>query len=176
MEVGSAAVVPFKEPGRMAEYQRARRLADPEYAERSRQQSLAAKRRRRGVCERCGGETKYNGRTTPGPSSVCAKCVAQQNHDERRWTRDTIARSFRRFHDETGRVPRAGDAMGPHESSVLRLSGRRIRELEQVRELGLVLPQPAAVQREFGSWSAALEACGMPVSRGGGGTHRRSWI
>ena len=36
-----------------ADYERRRRREDPAYAERQRQLSLAAKRRRRGVCEVC---------------------------------------------------------------------------------------------------------------------------
>ena len=157
-----------------SDYQRRRRAADPEYAQRSREQSRAAKRRRRGVCEVCGGVTRYNGKTTNGPSRLCAKCLAEKNHSERRWTKETIMRAFGRFEDETGRVPRAADARGPCESLALRLSGRRIRELEQAQ--GLALPSPEIVRREFGSWEAALVACGMRVSRGGGAEHRRrSW-
>lgn len=158
---------------RAAEYQRRRRETDPAYAQRQRELSLAAKRRRRGVCETCGGVTRYNGHTVAGASRICANCNSQKNHDERHWTQATILRSFGRFLAETGRVPRAADAMGPMESVVLRYSGRRIRELEEVQELGLVLPRPAAVRREFGSWSAALEAAGMPTSRGGSPDHRR---
>lgn len=158
-----------------AEYKRWRRANDPEYAQRSREQSLAAKRRRRGVCERCGGETKYNGHGI-GVSKVCADCSRQEQHDERHWTRERIVRAFIRFRDETGRVPRVDDAHGPCESIVIRLSGRRIRELEQVRELGLVLPSPQFAQREFGSWTEALRAAGMRPSVGGAPTHRpRAW-
>lgn len=156
-----------------ADYNRRRRASDLAYAERQRQLSLAAKRRRKGVCERCRGETRYNGKTVPGASRICSDCYREERYENRRWTRETIVRAFRRFQDETGRVPRAADAMGPHESIVARLSGQRIRELELVRELGLVLPLPAAVRREFGSWNRGLEAAGMALSRGGGGTHRR---
>ena len=106
-----------------AEYQRQRRASDPSYAQRSREQSLAAKRRRKGVCERCGGVTRYNGHGS-GTSRVCAGCNAQLNRDARRWTTETIVRAFRRFHAETGRVPRALDAQGTPESAMLRLSGR----------------------------------------------------
>src|ERR1051325_9741266 len=51
-----------------AAYERHRRAPDPAYAQRSREQSLAAKRRRRGVCEVCGGATAYNGKTVRGAS------------------------------------------------------------------------------------------------------------
>ena len=155
-----------------AEYKRRRRAEDPAYAQRSREQSLAAKRRRRGVCAICGGETKYNGKRTNGPSTICGTCFRSRQHAERRWTPDTIIRSFQRFRDATGRTPRALDAHGPHESLVLRISGKRIHELEKARELGLVLPNPQTVRREFGSWDAAILAAGMEPSRGGGGTHR----
>lgn len=158
------------------EYKRRRRALDPEYAQRSREQSLAAKRRRRGVCELCGGETRYNGNRINGPSSICAACNVKRNHEERRWTRETIVRAFRRFHAELGRQPTTADSMGTCESLVLGLSGRRIREIEQVQELGLALPRPSAVYREFGTWAAALEAAGFTVSRGGGGTHRRRYV
>ena len=158
-----------------AEYQRRRRAADPEYAERQRELSRAAKRRRIGVCERCGGETRYNGVTNNGPSTVCGACIAEQNHAERRWTKETIVRAFIRFRDETGRTPRCADVQGLSESQVLKFSGRRIREIEQVRELGLVLPSPGAVRREYGNWAAALVAAGLDPSSGGGSTHRRSW-
>ena len=156
-----------------AEQRRLRYASDPEYAQRCREHSLAAKRKRRGVCEKCGGETMYNGKTTNGPSKICAKCLAQQIHEERHWTRETIVRSFLRFHAETGRAPRALDSQGLYESVCLRVSGRRISELEQVQELGLVLPNLAAVYREFGTWGSALDAAGMPRSRGGSPTHRK---
>ncbi len=156
-----------------SERQRRLRATNPEYAERQRELSRLAKQRRRGTCERCGGATKYNGVSTNGASRVCAKCTQRRQHDERRWTREKIVRAFIRFRDETGRTPRALDAHGPCESLVLRLSGRRIRELEQVQELGLVLPAPQFVQREFGSWAEALRAAGMRPSRGGSPEHRR---
>ncbi len=156
-----------------ADYQRRRRAEDPEYAERCRQGSRAAKQRRRGTCEVCGGETRYNGRTTNGPSRICGDCLRLGQHEDRKWTRETIMRSFRRFKRETGRTPRASDVLGLYDSQVLRFSDARLREIEQVRELGLVLPAPQFVIREFGSWAAGLDAVGMEPSRGGGGTHRK---
>lgn len=58
-----------------------RRLLDPEFAERQRRMSHDAKRRRVGVCERCGAETRYNGKTTRGPSSLCKFCGEATNAD-----------------------------------------------------------------------------------------------
>ncbi len=157
----------------MADYQRRRRAEDPEYAERSRELSRQAKQRRRGICEVCGAETKYNGIGINGASRICATCSHEKQHEERKWTRERIIRAFQRFHAETGRVPRTSDKIGLYESQVARFSGTRIREMEQAQELGLILPPHQFVKREFGSWDAGLAAAGMPRSRGGTPTHRK---
>ncbi len=156
-----------------AEYQRRRRAEDTAYAERCREQSRRAKQRRRGVCKVCGGETRYNGHTTKDISDICASCSREKQHEERKWTRQRIIRAFQRFQAATGRTPRVADKQGIHESQVLRFSGARIREFEQVQELGLVLPPSQFVKREFGSWAAGLEAAGMTPSRGGTPDHRK---
>ena len=52
-----------------------RRWLNPERAERDRLLSRAAKKRRIGTCERCGGPTRYNGKTVNGPSPVCDVCA-----------------------------------------------------------------------------------------------------
>ncbi len=156
-----------------ADYQRRRRAADPAYAERCREQSRLAKQRRRGKCNVCGGETRYNGVGVNGASDICASCSREKQHEERKWTPERIIRAFQRFQAETGRPPRASDKQGIYESQVLRFSGARIREFEQVQELGLVLPPPRFVKREFGSWAAGLAAAGMEPSRGGSPDHRK---
>lgn len=53
-----------------------RRVVDPEFAQRDREWSAAAKQRRRGVCERCGGETRYAGKgsTANGCARLCEAC------------------------------------------------------------------------------------------------------
>jgi transcriptional regulator with XRE-family HTH domain len=133
----------------------------------------ARRDRYRGTCRVCGVQTDgSNGRAAP---DLCSTHLHELQHAERRWTQATVIRSFRRFHAETGRIPRATDAgLGLCESRVSSFSGARIREMEEVVVLGLVLPRPGTVQREFGTWAAALEAAGMEPSGGGGGTHRRS--
>ncbi len=156
-----------------SDYQRRRRAEDPAYAERCREQSRLAKQRRRGKCEVCGGETRYNGVSTKGASDICASCFREKQHEERKWTRERIIRAFQRFQAATGRTPRVSDKQGIHESQVLRFSGTRIREFEQVQELGLVLPPHQFVKREFGSWAAGLAAAGMEPSRGGSPDHRK---
>ncbi len=157
----------------MADYQRRRRAEDPAYAERSREQSRLAKQRRRGKCKICGGETRYNGVSSKGASHICAGCSHEKQHEERKWTRERIIRAFQRFQAATGRTPRVSDKQGIHESQVLRFSGARIREFEQVQELGLVLPPSQFVKREFGSWAAGLAAAGMTPSSGGSTDHRK---
>lgn len=61
-----------------------RRWTNPEYAERQLRLSREAKRRRRGVCERCGGETRYSGgRNSSGTpvATLCARCGTQASVD-----------------------------------------------------------------------------------------------
>ncbi len=156
-----------------SDYQRRRRAADPAYAERCRETSRLAKQRRRGKCKVCGGETRYNGVGVNGASDICASCSHEKQHEERKWTRERIIRAFQRFQAATGRTPRVSDKQGIYESQVLRFSGTRIREFEQVQELGLVLPPHQFVKREFGSWAAGLAAAGMEPSRGGAKDHRK---
>lgn len=43
------------------------------------QQSRDAKVRRRGTCTRCGGETRYNGKSVNGPSILCSSCSKAVN-------------------------------------------------------------------------------------------------
>lgn len=55
----------------------ARYLADPDYAEKAKERSRAAKRRRTGTCVDCGTTTRYNGRPgSPVVSSRCPACTA----------------------------------------------------------------------------------------------------
>lgn len=48
--------------------------SSPAALERSRALSREAKRRRTGICEECGDETRYNGHTTNGTSRLCSRC------------------------------------------------------------------------------------------------------
>lgn len=51
-----------------------RRIINPERAERDRQLSRAAKRRRTGTCRECGGVTRYNGQHGKAVSDLCKNC------------------------------------------------------------------------------------------------------
>ena len=62
----------------------ARRWTRPGYADHSRAVSREAKRRRRGVCEVCGAETRYNGHRGIGVSAQCIRCQARERGRERR--------------------------------------------------------------------------------------------
>jgi len=57
-----------------------RRYVDDNFHQRMLADSREAKKRRTGVCERCGGETRYNGRTTNGPSPICDTCAHTFTH------------------------------------------------------------------------------------------------
>jgi len=61
-----------------------RRWVVPGKAEADRRAARERKRQRVGVCERCGGQTRYNGRTAAGPSRICATCAtAPRTHCKR---------------------------------------------------------------------------------------------
>lgn len=54
-----------------------RRWVDPDVAEQHRVAAREAKRRRVGVCEQCGGETRYGGHAPNGVSRICFTCATQ---------------------------------------------------------------------------------------------------
>lgn len=119
------AIGPARGPGRVREW----------CSERCRKRSLYS-----GVCEVCGGPT-YGGDAIP--PAVCGRCVRQQQHDDRAWTRETVVDAIRRWADEHDGVPpvatdwnHAGKPAG--------------------------FPYVTSVMREFGGlWAAAIEAAGF---------------
>ncbi len=70
--------VTWTNEARNAARERERAANTPKY-QRDLRMSREAKRRRRGTCERCGGETRYNGDTVNGPSRVCRSCATREN-------------------------------------------------------------------------------------------------
>jgi hypothetical protein len=56
------------------------RYASQEAREADRAASRAYKQRTTGTCERCGGETRYNGRSVNGPSRICSACAHTFTH------------------------------------------------------------------------------------------------
>lgn len=94
--------------------------------------------RYRGTCVDCGAPTDgSNGRERA--AKRCATCAAEHQHKSRTWTRETILAAFHRYFDEHGDQPSAA-------------------LVNQSRPAGF--PPTGTVQREFGSWSAAIRAAG----------------
>lgn len=114
------------------------RLLHPEKRERDRQQTNAAKHRRRGTCERCGGETKYSGKGGEGVSRVCIKCAPDEY---RKWDEAAIISAMRRWEATHGRQPVSRDWL-----------------ISSPDNFGY--PDVTVVQNVFGSWNAGIEAAG----------------
>lgn len=113
-------------------------LSDPEGIKEK-----ARKERYRGVCNDCGGLTTYpyhKGRLT----TRCSACQKRKQHEERKWTRERIIADFRKWNEIHGEPPVAMDWL-------YYSSDGGDREW----------PHVACVQKEFGSWSNAMEAAGF---------------
>lgn len=99
-----------------------RRILSPEYAERMRQLSREAKRRRTGTCEKCGTETRYNGHAHV-TSRLCLPCaaaasgLARRGHGPRpRQVVDLLERQPTATYTE---ICRHLGVVGPHAANVL---------------------------------------------------------
>lgn len=122
-------------------------------------------------CPHCGEPmTGTFGRTRQ--PTMCAKCALAAQHEDRHWTPEEVIAAFQTFHERFGRSPGAADAMGLHASTRDKWSPERAREIEAARAERL-LPIPSTVQREFGSWAAALTAAGLDQNPTGGAAHRQ---
>lgn len=110
-------------------------------SERCRRQTLYA-----GRCVDCGAPT--NGSDGPGRAGErCLPCRARFQHESRRWTPEAIVAAIRAWAERTGGIPPSAR--------------------EWLRPLGGEWPPVSVVQREFGSWSAAISAAGFSARRSG---------
>lgn len=111
-------------------------IADPD-----RKKHAARRRKWAGNCVDCGAATD----ASAGPGKACercASCAAQFNHTNRYWTRARVLERLTAYIEANGGIP-------PTAMEWAALS---------TAEGGTGL---AAAQREFGSWAAAIEACGI---------------
>ena len=153
------------------------RIVDPDYAERTRQQSNAAKRRRVGICKRCGGETRYNGHSVNGASRICASCHRElertPEYQERlqKWPARRIIAAIQDWAAIYGEPPAVKD-WSPTGARYLHDEKRAHRfESESPR-----WPWFTLVVNRFGTWNAAIKAAGFEprAAHGGdGNTSRR---
>lgn len=109
-----------------------------------------------------------------GPKKVadfCGSCVAERQHEDRYWTRETIVATFQRFYAVNGRGPSTVDALIATPSVRAKLSDERVADAEAATAT-VRLPPPSTVVREFESWHLALAAAGLPRNPSGGAGRR----
>lgn len=85
-----------------------------------------------GPCDGASGAAKIANR--------CQSCYRTHQHESRSWKQETIVSAIREWADEHGRQPAASDWLPTVPEGV---------------------PSVDTVQREFGSWNAAIEAAGF---------------
>jgi hypothetical protein len=117
--------------------------------------SREAKKKRRGVCADCGGETRYNGRNGRVVSERCASCARKRAIAAAVWTRESIVEAIRYYAHLYGRPPGAREW---HPAMARR--GFRDDLADRFFEDGC-WPQYATVARVFGRWNLAIEAAGF---------------
>ena len=146
-----------------------KRWLDPDYNERHLRLSREAKRRRQGICEDCGGPTRYGGGPCRGRehrpiiSKLCAACSLKRDLASKVWTREAIIEAIQRWAKEYGRPPSAIDwkrrgENHPASSNVYRSKHRSARH------------------NAFASWAEAIEAAGFERPENGGRYRERPWL
>lgn len=124
-------------------------------------------RARKWCSERCRKETLYGGRcmdcgaVTNGSNGRgkahkrCLSCYSRHAHERRLWTPETVIEAIQAWAHEYGAPPTATEwNPGQHHM--------KPGAAERYYDGPLVAPPVVAVQREFGSWAAAIEAAGFP--------------
>lgn len=115
----------------------------------------ARKKSYSGICKVCGGPTSGSNGRSRAPSQ-CAKCIQHPKF----WTRDLILRKIHEWADiHDGGPPIATDWLRKVEGS----PGQYVTGYRAWGERRW--PSVGAVQREFGSWSNAIEAAGFSRPR-----------
>lgn len=139
-------------------------LTDPD-----RSKEAARRDSYREPCPGCGKPMDGSNGRGPDAPRLCADCMAAAQHDERYWTRERIVAAFQEFARRTGRGPATTDSTLTSPSVSRKLTDERLEDGAAARWL---VPHPAMVAREFGSWAAALEAAGLPPNPTGGAARR----
>lgn len=107
-----------------------------------------------GSCVDCGNRT--DGSEGPGKAAQrCLECSSRHLHENRRWNQETIIVAIQEWAARYGSPPSAGE----WNTTLARRGGRRERSTGY--------PPATTVQREFGSWSAALAAAGFQPRQAG---------
>lgn len=110
-------------------------ISDPEGTiEKARKDSY------RGTCERCGARTDGSNGAAKAPR-ICNACQADELHSNRNWTRPRVIAAIKAFAAEHGRPPFAPEWNHKGKPATV--------------------PYVTEVQREFGTWNAAIKAAGF---------------
>jgi transcriptional regulator with XRE-family HTH domain len=142
-------------------------LTDPDNAKKRSRRLLYG-----GTCRICGKITDGSAGNHP-PPDICIECGPNEQHENRRWTPEAVIAALQEFRQRVGRTPTATDLLvrAGAPSIERTLSTKRLAEIAALPR-DLVTPPLPLVQREFGSWRAALEAAGLPPNPTGGAAHR----
>lgn len=134
----------------------------------------ARKRSYAGTCATCGAPTDGSNGRAAAPT-ICARCKAISQHDERRWTRETICAALRRFVEVVGRPPVAED-LHCDPTQHARFSPTRQAEIGEIARLrasgALDVPAYTTIRTVFGSIVAARRAAGIDEVPRGAQAHR----
>ncbi|MGB1582915.1 MAG: homing endonuclease associated repeat-containing protein, partial [Solirubrobacterales bacterium] len=117
------------------------------------------KRRYHGICCDCGGETNGAAGGFSKTPKRCRSCSVQHQRANAKWTRATIIDAIQRWAALHGKPPTAT-------AWNVAMKGRS--KLDAERFAAGNYPHLYTVQRNFPSWSAAIEAAGFERSNRGG--------
>lgn len=133
--------------------------------EELRQRERERKKKYTTPCIDCGGPTGYGGKI----SSRCQRCRTIFNHENKRWTKESIIAAIQRWNDEYGAPPKATD----WNATISKNRGKKQRD-KSIYPSGNSVYGPHA---PFDSWADAIEAAGFPrpKRRSRGNPHKKYW-
>jgi Homing endonuclease associated repeat len=109
-----------------------------------REKAQARRARYGGTCQRCGAPTDGSAGPSTPPPTLCGKCALDEQHERRHWTKERILEAVHRYAEENGRQPSSQEWLGT--------AGK---------DRPPWAPPTPTVIREFGSWSACMNAAGF---------------
>lgn len=114
-----------------------------------REKAQARRARYGGTCQRCGAQTDGSAGCSKPPPTLCIECSSAELHERRHWTKERILEAVHRYAEEKGRQPLSQEWLG--------IAGNHRDPWA---------PPTPTVIREFGSWSACMNAAGFESYKG----------